>query len=110
MSDRITSYLRTAVPLAWGWAVSQLVLAVPGLPVEVVDLLRSDAMVTAVSFLVALAWYFVWRRLEPHLPDWATRLVLGSASAPVYVKSDEHAVVAPRDVVIVAEPNIKLEG
>lgn len=106
MSDRITSYLRTAVPLAWGWLVAQLVLAVPGLPAEVVDLLRSDAMVTAVSTLVALAWYFVWRKLEPHLPDWATRLVLGSAAAPVYVRSAEFATIAPRSATVIVEGNL----
>lgn len=30
-------------------------------------------------------WYAIWRILEPRLPDWLTRVVLGSAVAPSYL-------------------------
>ena len=65
--------------------------------------------VVAVVALTEAAWYYLLRRVEPHLPDFWTRVLLGSSAAPVYIRSDEHAVVAPRDVVIVAEPRVDLE-
>ncbi|WP_402465824.1 hypothetical protein [Isoptericola aurantiacus] len=83
MNDKVTSWLRTAVPALWGSAVAWL-LARYALPVEVADLLQSPVATSAVVALAIGAWYALWRWLEPHLPAWATRLVLGSNSAPTY--------------------------
>ena len=84
MSDRITSYLRTAVPVAWGWLLTQLVLVLPGTPAYVVDALSTTEVITAVTAGVTLLWYAVWRRVEPHVPDWLSRIALGSALTPAY--------------------------
>lgn len=83
ISDRVVAYLRTTVPALWGTLVAWL-LARYVLPAEVVDLLTSDVLVVAVTSLVVLAWYALWRWLEPHVPDWLTRLALGSAKTPIY--------------------------
>jgi len=83
ISDRAVSYLRTVVPVLWGSAVAWL-LTVVVLPAEVTDLLTSDLAITAATALVVGAWYIAWRWAEPHIPDWLTRLVLGSAQTPTY--------------------------
>ncbi|MFD6163696.1 hypothetical protein ACFWFR_00790 [Oerskovia sp. NPDC060287] len=85
ISDRAVSYLRTVVPVLWGSAVAWL-LTVVVLPAEVTDLLTSDLAVTAVTALVVGAWYIAWRWAEPHIPDWLTRLALGSAQTPIYAR------------------------
>lgn len=100
LSDRGASYLRTVIPTLWGTLVGQLIVVVsPHLPVDVVDALRNwlsgpAAVGLATAVGVAL-WYVVARRLEPHLPDWLTRIVLGSAAAPTYAKqtADGQAVI-----------------
>lgn len=92
ISDRAVSYLRTVVPVLWGSAVAWL-LTVVVLPAEVTDLLSSDLAITAVTGVVVGAWYIAWRWAEPRIPDWLTRLVLGSAQTPVYVRDAEVGVL-----------------
>lgn len=94
MSDRVVSYLRTAVPAAWGWLLTQLVLVLPGTPGYVVDALSTPAAVGAVTAAVTLLWYVVWRRIEPHVPDWLSRLALGSALQPAYRLGTVYPVAA----------------
>ncbi|KZM36074.1 hypothetical protein [Oerskovia enterophila] len=83
ISDRAVSCLRTVVPVLWGSAVAWL-LTVAVLPTEVTDLLTSDLALTAVTALGVGVWYIAWRWAEPHIPDWLTRLALGSARPPSY--------------------------
>lgn len=45
---------------------------------------ESAAFTAGVVAVVLAAWYALWRKAEPHIPDWLTRLVLGSAKAPTY--------------------------
>src|SRR5690554_3700245 len=89
LSDRAVSYLRTIVPVLWGSLLSAVLPSLPWLPVEVVEWLSGDAAALAVTALAIAAWYVIWRKLEPHVPDWLTRLVLGSAQAPQYPDSVE---------------------
>lgn len=96
MSDRVTSYLRTAVPVAWGWLITQAVAQWPDLPGYVVDALSTPEAVTAVTAGVTFLWYVVWRAVEDKLPAWATRLVLGSNSAPVYTAGVVEPLYADR--------------
>ena len=84
LSDRAVSYLRTTVPVLWGSLIALLLRTLPDLPAEVATALESEAVVGAVVALSIVVWYWVWRRLEPHVPDWLTRIVLGSAAAPTY--------------------------
>ncbi|WP_158609493.1 hypothetical protein [Cellulomonas triticagri] len=36
------------------------------------------------SAVAITLWYAVARRVEQHIPDWLTRVVLGSAATPTY--------------------------
>lgn len=95
MSDRITSYLRTYVPKIYGYLLGLLVAWLganaPGV-LEALEFLGVDlssplvvgTVVAAVVGLVEAAYYYVMRRLEPRLPDWLTRALLGSSKAPTY--------------------------
>lgn len=91
MSDRIVSLIRTWVPIAWGWILAQILPHLPWLPESVVTWLSGAAGQAAVVALVSAAWYALWRWLEPRIPDWLTRLVLGSAQAPTYTGGDPTA-------------------
>lgn len=89
VSDRAVSYLRTVVPVLWGSVVAQVVAWLAGridgdVANAVADWLQSEAAVTAVTAAAIALWYVVWRRVEPHVPDWLTRIVLGSAKPPTY--------------------------
>lgn len=85
--DRVTAWLRTTVPALWGSLVAWL-LGVVVLPDAVAEALTSEAVVAAVLALAIGAWYALWRWLEPRLPAWVVRLVLGSARSPRYVEHD----------------------
>ena len=94
LGDRGASYLRTVVPVVWGSLVAQLLAwATPHLPGQVAatlaDWLSGESGVALVTAAVIAAWYVLWRRAEPVLPDWITRLVLGSAAAPIYARVDD---------------------
>jgi hypothetical protein len=84
-SDWLRSVVRTVLPGAW--AAFVLWLASLGLPQSFTDWLASDTVATHVLELAAFAVVYGFVRfIEPHLPDWLTRLFLGSAKAPTYVK------------------------
>lgn len=89
ISDKVTSLLRTVVPVAWGYIVTWVLANIPAaadfLAAFGVDL-NSVATVNFVTGLATIGWYAAWRWLEPRLPNWLTRLVLGSAKAPTYVE------------------------
>ena len=81
LSDRVVSLLRTVVPVIWGSAIAWL-LTVISLPAPVSGFLTSQ---TDVVVVVAIAgWYAGFRWLEPRLPAWLTRVVLGSNQTPTY--------------------------
>lgn len=85
MSDWIRSVVRTVLPGAWSVLVLWLVSL--GVPQSWADWLASDQVVTQVVQIVSLAVvYAAARWVEPHLPDWATRLLLGSARPPTYTE------------------------
>lgn len=89
MSDRAVSYLRTIVPTVWGaLVVTVLRVLGPHLPGDVGaalgDVLSSELVLTFVVSVAIAVWYWLWRRLERHVPDWLVRLVLGSARTPGY--------------------------
>lgn len=84
MSDKVTAYLRTVVPAAWGSLVVWLVAQMPALPEPVIEWLNSEATIAVVTALAILGWYWLWRRVEGKIPDWLIRVVLGSAKSPTY--------------------------
>ncbi len=111
LSDRAVSYLRTVVPTLWGAVVATILrITSPHLPGDVgqalADLLGSELALTLVLTAAIAVWYWLWRRLEHRIPDWAVRLVLGSARTPGYAlppTAAQHEVAASRaDAVAVA--------
>jgi hypothetical protein len=83
MSDWLRSVVRTVLPGAWAAFVLWLVSL--GLPQAFTDWLASESVVTHVVELAAFAAVYGFvRYLEPHIPDWLTRLFLGSAKQPQY--------------------------
>ena len=93
LSDLVIARLRTLIPMAWGSLVVVVAgLIAPHLPPALagwsVSLLGSPAMVTVVTGLACAAWWWVWNRLAPHVPQWLVVLVLGSVRTPVYPPVD----------------------
>lgn len=91
MSDVVVSWIRTAVPSIWGAAVAWALSAVDWLPgvLEFLHLDPQDPAVTAGVVVVAIAaWHAVWRKVEPHVPDWLSRIALGSSKQPTYTPSE----------------------
>lgn len=89
LSDLAVSRLRTLVPIAWGTVVAFLLPVLreklPGqLGQSVIDVLGSETVLVLLVSASISGWYWVWRKLEPRIPDWLTRVVLGSAQAPRY--------------------------
>lgn len=84
----LISILRTFVPALWGsvlaWAVSR-----GWLTAELASSMGpwSVGLTALVLAGSTAAWYALWRVLEPRLPDWVRRLVLGAAQAPSYTVS-----------------------
>jgi hypothetical protein len=77
------SLIRTGVPIAWGNLLVFLGAKIPALE----GFLHDPQVIgggTLLTSAVALGWYAVMRKLEPHLPPWLTVLVLGANAAPVY--------------------------
>ncbi|HEV2782053.1 MAG TPA: hypothetical protein VGX25_21900, partial [Actinophytocola sp.] len=74
------------MPAAWAALVVFLVKQF-GLPPAAEAWLSSAPVVDAVTNLAALAAVYAFVRwIEPRIPDWATRLLLGSARPPTYTQ------------------------
>jgi hypothetical protein len=87
MNDTFTSWLRTAVPILWGSLVVWFAETLPNVNafLESVGIdLDSPGTVLWVSGAAIALWYALFRKIEPHLPPWLTRLVLGSNQTPRY--------------------------
>lgn len=83
MSDYVRSVLRTVLPGAWAAVVLWLVSL--GLPQSAADWLSSEGVATKVVEVATLAVVYAFVRwVEPRLPDWLTRVLLGSAKPPTY--------------------------
>lgn len=85
----LISILRTIVPALWGSVIGWALTLLPVLEPLRADLLAyGDFAVPVIAAVIIGGWYALWRWLEPKLPDWLTRILLGSAQAPVYVESN----------------------
>ena len=81
----LTSILRTVVPALWGSLIAWLIGVLPILAPLQADLTGlADIILPILTAVIIAAWYAFWRWLEPRLPDWLTRAVLGSSKTPVY--------------------------
>ncbi|MFF5988128.1 hypothetical protein [Prauserella flavalba] len=81
MSDKLTSWLRTVFPWAWSLLVAWLVSL--GLPDAVTGWVSGLGTVVADVAVGAVVYAFL-RWVEPRMPDWLTRVFLGSAKPPIY--------------------------
>ena len=95
----LISILRTIVPALWGSVIGWALTLLPVLEPLRADLLAyGDFAVPVIAAVIIGGWYALWRWLEPLLPDWLTRILLGSAQAPVYVESNgRHEAITHAD-------------
>jgi hypothetical protein len=93
MPQFLLSFVRTAVPAAWGAVVAWL-LGQGWITPEMAEEIGgwSVGITAALVLASTAAWYAVARWLEPHLPAWLTRIVLGANTPPTYVdQAGQHA-------------------
>lgn len=76
------SWIRTGVPVAWGLLLTFLASRAPG----IYELVNNPYTAGLAVGLVTLAWYSLVRWLEPRLPAWLTRIVIGANTMPQYVE------------------------
>lgn len=76
------SWIRTGVPILWGYVLTFVATRVP----ELHALLDDPQILAAVVGAVTLVWYGLMRKIEHRLPAWLTRFVLGANAAPRYVE------------------------
>lgn len=114
MSDLVASWLRTVVPGLYAAVIGSVLAWLATHATWALDLLallsidpQSTAFVAGVVTVVLAAWYAGWRKLEPYIPDWLTRLVLGSAARPTYVRTGEVVAVAPQGSTITVNGELK---
>lgn len=85
----LTSILRTVVPALWAAFINWALVVVPVLEPHREELLGYGLpLAVLASAMLTAAWYAFWRWLEPKLPAWLKRAVLGSAKAPDYGKHE----------------------
>lgn len=81
MSDGLTAWVRTVVPGLWATLVAWLISL--GLPPAVTDAVGGLVDVLVVPAALAVV-YAVIRWVEPRVPAWLARVLLGSARPPSY--------------------------
>ncbi|WP_328609102.1 DUF6519 domain-containing protein [Amycolatopsis sp. NBC_00345] len=81
LGNQLTSWLRTVVPGLWATLVAWLVSL--GLPASMTDWLGGLGNQLIVPVVLAVV-YALLRRLEPTMPPWLTRLLIGSNRPPSY--------------------------
>ncbi|TCO64399.1 hypothetical protein [Actinocrispum wychmicini] len=85
MSDQLVGWLRTVVPATWSAFVTWLAtLAVPN---TITGPLGQAGELVVAPIVIAIV-YPLLRAVEAHLPDWLTRVLLGSCKVPTYRKPD----------------------
>ncbi|WP_154605975.1 hypothetical protein [Arthrobacter sp. AQ5-05] len=85
----LTSILRTIVPALWGSFIGWALALIPAMePLRAQLLTYGDLAAPIIGAVIIGAWYALWRKLEPRLPDWLTRILLGSAKTPTYMTAD----------------------
>lgn len=81
MTDRLTAWLRTVVPGWWAGVVTWLVGL--GLPESAGDYLAGAVDVIVLPVVLGVV-YAAIRWIEPRVPAWVARVLVGSARRPVY--------------------------
>lgn len=85
------SLLRTFVSWIWALVIGWLLVALPIFePFREQLLGLSELALPILIAVIGAAWYALWRWLEPRMPDWLTRALLGSSKQPVYDDEPKH--------------------
>lgn len=79
------SLIRTYVPVLWGAFVGWLLTLVPALQPVLDDPSVGQGVTTLLIGACIVAWYFLARLVEPHLPPLLTRLIIGANTQPTYL-------------------------
>jgi hypothetical protein len=86
-TPQLPAYLRTFVPIVWGYVVGWALTQFPFI-VSLLESLNIDPeapeVVSAITGAAAIGWYALMRKIEPYIPDWLTRFLLGSPQVPEY--------------------------
>ena len=84
VNERLVAWLRTVFPVGWAALIAWLVTRIPVL--EPVRDWLAGLGEPALTLLVGAVVHPVLRWVEsrPWLPDWLTRVFLGSAKPPTY--------------------------
>ena len=82
MSNSLIAWLRTVVPT--GWAALVAWLASLGAPTYLTTALGSATELVVLPIVLGVV-YPLLRSIEPRLPDWLTRILLGSPQPPSYL-------------------------
>lgn len=83
MSDKVIAWIKTVVPGAWGALIAYIVTQV-ALPQSLQDYLTDPLTITLVVGASVALWKIVWDKVDDYIPDWLSRIVLGSAQQAVY--------------------------
>lgn len=86
MSDTVIAWLRTVVPGGWAALITGLVSL--GAPTYLTDALGNATNLVVLPIVLGVV-YPVLRKIEASLPDWLTRILLGSAQPPSYLDKHE---------------------
>jgi hypothetical protein len=81
MSDRFISWLRTVFPVAWSALIAWL--ASLCVPTFITGALGAAGELVVLPIVLGVVYPLV-RWIEPRLPAWLTRVLLGSARPPTY--------------------------
>lgn len=76
------SWIRTGVPVLWGLLLTFLASRAPA----IYELVNNPYAAGLAVGLVTLAWYSLARWVEPRLPAWLTRVIIGANTPPQYVE------------------------
>jgi hypothetical protein len=87
VTPQLPAYLRTYVPIVWGWLVGLVLTNIPGVE-SLLLMLNIDpnapAILAAITGALAIGWYALMRKIEAYIPDWLTSILLGSPQVPEY--------------------------
>lgn len=75
------SWVRTAVPVVWGFLLTFLASRFPAVHALVLD---NPHVYIVFEGLITIAWYSLWRGVEGKLPAWLTTFLLGANPQPMY--------------------------
>ena len=93
MSDYLVSILRTLIPTLWGSVIAWLISLAPVLD-SVRDELEGLGLVLAAVCIAV--YYAIVRVVEPHIPGWLARVLLGSSRSPGLYASEAQRRTAAR--------------